>query len=143
MRGPGFTFEAPSDRELARTPRSITVIAADADSQELESVTRIPLGKVFRPSLWAGARVELDGLAERLTAGLGGEYTKAPQTVRQAGLRGRRYEIAFEREGTELVQRLTLLLGRRTEYQLLCRWVAADGEPPACGLLERSFRLAP
>jgi hypothetical protein len=86
--------------------------------------------------------VELDGIAERLTASLGGEYTQAPQTVRRAGLRGRRYEIAFEREGEELVQRLTLLLDRRTEYQQLCRWAAADGEPEACRLLERSFGLA-
>jgi hypothetical protein len=143
VRGPSFTFQAPADRELARTQRSITVVAADADSQELESVTRFPLVKVFKPSLWPGARVELDGIAERLTTGLGGKYTRAPETVRQAGLRGRRYEIAFEKEGTELVQRVTLLLGRRTEYQLLCRWVAAEGEPPACGLLERSFGLAP
>jgi hypothetical protein len=117
------------------------VLPASATSAELESVTRFPLVKAFRPSLWPGASAELDSVAERLTASLGGEYGGAPKTVRRGGLRGRLYEIRYERGGVALSQRLTLLLSRRTEYQLLCRFDASAGEPAACGLLERTFRL--
>ena len=63
-------------------------------------------------------------MAGRLADSLGGERDQEPQTVRRGGLRGRLYEIAYERERVELRQRLTLLLSRRTEYQLLCRWEA-------------------
>ena len=65
-------------------------------------------------------------MAERLAESLGGELEQQPQTVRIGGLRGRQYEIGYEREGVELRQRLTLLLSRRTEYQLLCRWEAGS-----------------
>ena len=71
-------------------------------------------------------------MAGRLAESLGGELEQQPQTVRIAGLRGRRYEIGYEREGVDLRQRLTLLLSRRTEYQLLCRWEAAAEMPGAC-----------
>ena len=60
--------------------------------------------------------------------------------MRSGGLRGRLYEIGYEREGVELRQRLTLLLSRRTEYQLLCRW-EAGGASSGLALLETSFRL--
>ena len=138
--GPGFAFSAPAEREIARTPRSVSVLPEDAATQELESVTIFPLIKPFRPALWPPARAELDGVAERVVSNLGGEYVREPRTVRRGGLRGRLYEIAYEREGVELRQRLTLLLSRRIEYQLLCRWETAEGEPPACALLETSFR---
>ena len=139
--GPGFTFAAPEGLELARTPRSVTVLPAEKGSEELASVTTFPLVKPFRPSLWPRASGELDRVARQLADSLGGELEREPETVRVGGVRGRRYEIAYEREGTDLRQRLALLLTRRTEYQLLCRW-AADGETPdACTILERTFRL--
>ena len=138
--GPGFTFSVEEGREIARTPRSVTVLPADASSQELESVTVFRLVKPYRPALWPAAARELDGVAERLAGSLGGKLLGAPETVRRGGLRGRLYEIEYAREGVELRQRLTLLLSRRTEYQLLCRWEAAADEPPACSLLESTFR---
>jgi hypothetical protein len=119
----------------------VSVLPEGEASQELASVTRFPLVKAFRPSLWPGASVELDGVAQRLTASLGGEYGEAPKTVRRGGLRGRLYDIRYERKGVALSQRLTLLLSRHTEYQLLCRWEASADEPAACALLETSFRL--
>ena len=51
VRGPGFTFDAPDGREIARTPRSVSVLPADSDSQELESVTIFRLVKPFRLAL--------------------------------------------------------------------------------------------
>ena len=139
--GPGFTFDAPEAREIARTPRSVSVLPAEIGSQELESVTIFRLVKPFRPALWPQAAKELDGVAERLADSLGGELEQQPKTVRIAGLRGRQYEIGYEREGIQLRQRLTLLLSRRTEYQLLCRWEAGADMPEACRDLETSFRL--
>src|SRR5687767_6680176 len=140
--GPGFTFQAEQGREIARTPRSVTVLPAADGSQELESVTIFRLVKPFRPALWPQAARELDGVAGRLAESLGGQQERQPKTVRIAGLRGRQYEIGYEREGTQLRQRLTLLLSRRTEYQLLCRWADAAGKPPACALLEATFRIS-
>ena len=138
--GPGFTLLAPVGREIARTPRSVTVLPSTESSEELESVTIFPLVKPFRPALWPAAAEELDGVARRLADSLNGELLQEPTTVRRAGMRGRLYEIAYEREGVELRQRLTLLLSRRTEYQLLCRWEGAEDRPNACVVLEASFR---
>jgi hypothetical protein len=140
--GPGFTFEAEQERKIARTPRSVSVLPADTGSQELESVTIFRLVKPYRPALWPQAAKELDGVAERLAESLDGELEQQPKTVRFGGLRGRQYEIGYEREGVELRQRLTLLLSRRTEYQLLCRWEAAEDPPEACADLETSFRVS-
>jgi hypothetical protein len=138
--GPGFTFRAPETREIARTPRSVTVLPAESGSQELESVTIFRLVKPFRPALWPQAANELDGVAGRLAQSLGGELERE-ETVRIAGLRGRRYEIAYTRDGADLRQRLTLLLARRTEYQLLCRWEATAAPPDACADMETTFQL--
>ena len=138
--GPGFTFSAAEGREIERTPRSVSVLPAEEGSQQLESVTTFPLIKPYRPALWPQAAEELDGVAERLAKSLGGELQGEPATVRRGGLRGRLYEIAYEREGVELRQRLTLLLSRRTEYQLLCRWEASGDMPAACTDLEATFR---
>lgn len=139
--GPGFTFAVPQGREIARTPRSVTVLSADEASQELESVTTFRLVKPYRPALWPQAAEELDGVAERLRQSLGGRFGAAAKTVRRGGLRGRLYEIGYERQGVDLRQRLTLLLSRRTEYQLLCRWEASASQPQACSELEATFSL--
>jgi hypothetical protein len=140
--GPGFTFMTPEGREIARTPRSVSVRPAESGSQELESVTIFPLVKPFRPALWPQAADELDGVAGRLAERLDGELQQQPQTVRIGGLRGRQYVIGYEREGVDLRQRLTLLLTRRTEYQLLCRWEAGGEAPETCATLEASFRIS-
>ena len=142
VNGPGFRFTAPEPREIARTPRSVSVLPTDNGSRELESVTIFPLVKPFRPAVWPQASDELDSVADRLAKSLGGELEQQPQTVRIGGLRGRQYEIGYEREGVELRQRLTLLLSRRTEYQLLCRWEAGSTAPEACAGLETSFKVS-
>jgi hypothetical protein len=140
--GPGFRFAVSQGRKIERTPRSVTVLPPQKGSEELESVTIFPLVKPYRPALWPQAAEELDGVAERLADSLGGELLGKPETVRRSGLRGRLYEIAYEREGVELRQRLTLLLTRRTEYQLLCRWDASGDMPEACTTLELTFSVS-
>ena len=139
--GPGFTFKAPAGRQIARTRRSVSVLPPDQGSPELISVTRFPLLHRFRPALWPGAVVELDGVADRLVRSLHGKLESEGETVRLHGLRGRRYEISFEKSGKALRQRLVFLLKAKTEYQLLCRWDADGEEPAACAVLEDSFRL--
>ncbi len=109
------------------------------ETVELTSVTRFPLAKTFKPSLWPKAKVELDGVATRLAMGLVARQSKPVATVRAGGLRGRRYVMEFDQNGTEVTQRLTLLLDRHTEYQLLCRWRTPDTVPDSCGLLEGTF----
>ena len=141
VNGPGFTFQADEGRTIARTPRSVSVLPVENESQELESVTIFRLVKPFRPALWPQAKDELDGVADRLADTLGGRLEREPRTVRLGGLRGRQYEIQYEHEDVALHQRLTLLLSRRTEYQLLCRWRAEGGLPTACENLEQTFRL--
>lgn len=138
--GPGFTIAVDVEREVARTPRSLTVLPAEEGSPELESVTIFRLVKPYRPALWAAAAKELDSVADRLAESLDGELAAEPRTVRRGGLRGRLYEIDYAREGVDLRQRLTLLLSRRTEYQLLCRWDASLDTPGACKRLEASFK---
>jgi hypothetical protein len=140
--GPGFTFKADQAREIARTPRSVSVLPLESGSQELASVTIFPLVKPYRPALWPRAAAELDGVARRLAESLGGELEQQPKTVRIGGLRGRQYEIGYEHEGVALRQQLTLLLSRRTEYQLLCRWEASTDTPEGCGILETTFKTS-
>lgn len=138
MRGPGFSFRAPRGWEPVRTPRSASAAPTEQDAAELVSATVFPLAKRFRASLWPKVVGELDGVAADLASSLGGQVDGS-ETVRIAGLPGRRYEISYSRDGSDLRQRIAFLLRRRTEYQLLCRWRRSDGEPVACRLLEDSF----
>ena len=43
--------------------------------------------------------------------------------------------------GTGMVDRITYVLHGTSEYYLLCRWSAAEGEPAACPLLTSTFRI--
>lgn len=140
VRGPGFTFSAPADREIARTDRAVTVQPPAEGDDELESVTRYPLLKPFRPTLWPGVVTELDGVVNKLATGLGGTI-ESSEDVRATGRRARRYEIAYERDGTALRQRITFVFRGREEFQLLCRYADAEVSPRACALLEETFRL--
>jgi hypothetical protein len=139
LHGPGFTFRAPAAVAVARTPSSVSVRPEDEGTLELASVTRFPLVKPFKPSLWPKAKHELDGVASRLAMGLVAKQTEPASTVRVGGLPGRRYVMAFDQNGTDVTQRLTLLLDRKREYQLLCRWPSSDAEPDSCTLLETTF----
>lgn len=147
VQGPGFVFQAPSGAVVTRTPSSVTVRPDAKEAVELTSVTRFPLAKTFKPRLWPKAKVELDGVATRLGMGLVAKQTEPVRTVRLGSIQhpagqalmGRRYTMEFDQNGTEVTQRLTLLLDRHTEYQLLCRWRTADAVPNSCGLLEETF----
>ena len=104
----------------------------------LVSVTVFNLVRPYRAALWSRAAGELDGVARTLAAGLSG-HVDAARTVSVAGARARQYDLSYERNGAALRQRITFVLRGRREYQLLCRWAAASGEPAACRLLLASF----
>ena len=61
-------------------------------------------------------------------------------TVTVAGLRARRYEVAYARDGKQLVERTAFVLRGKTEYLLLCRY-ERGGDTRACDGLLATFRL--
>jgi hypothetical protein len=138
--GAGFVFRAPADRSVTRGVHSVALVPPDGRPDELESVTSFTLVKRFKASLWPKAVGELDGVAQKIAHTVGGTVDSRA-TVGTSGARGRRYEISYVHDGNQLRERISLLLHGKTEYQLLCRWASADGEPEACALLEQSFTL--
>ena len=142
LEGPGFVFSAPATWRIERTERSVA--AHPPEGRELISVTVFRLAKPFRPARWPAAVRELDRVAAQLAARLRGELV-ARETAPLAGLRSRRYTIAYRAGDEELRQRLAFALRGRREYQLLCR---LSGSPSAaaaaaCERLVSSFRSLP
>jgi hypothetical protein len=136
IQGPGYTFSAPAAWTVSRKGREVRA----ASGVELVSVTRFALVRSFRPELWDTVLPELDRAAADLARQQAGTISEA-QTVTIAGRRARRYEVAYEHEGRELVERISFVLRGKTEYLLLCRY-ERGGETEACDRLLTSFRLA-
>jgi hypothetical protein len=134
--GPGYSFSAPETWRVTRTVRAVTA----ASGGELVSVTVFRLARPYRPSLWPTVVPVLNGVAAQLARGLGGSVDTR-ETVVLAGLRARRYEIAFRRGGKDVVERIVFLLEGRREYQLLCRY-ARGGGSEACSAFLASFKPA-
>jgi hypothetical protein len=135
--GPGFTFSAPASWQVSRRARSVT-IKPGGDDPTLASVTALALRSPYRPALFAKVSKELDAVTKALADKLNGKVI-AHRTVVTSGMRARQYDLAYERDGNGLVDRITFVLRGNDEYYLLCRWLADKGEPEACGLLLRSF----
>ena len=131
VEGDGFTFQAPKDWTAKVTATSA---AASRDPDTLVSVTVLPLLKPSRPALFPRVVGELDRVAKTLAAKLGGELTSS-RSIEAGGGRAREYEIAHG----DLVDRITFVLRAKREYELVCRWRKADGEPAACDQLVGSF----
>jgi hypothetical protein len=81
---------------------------------------------------------ELDAVTTSLADKLNGKVI-ARRDVVASGIRSRQYDLAYEKDGEGLVDRITFVLKRTDEYYVLCRWLADRGEPEACGLLLRTF----
>jgi hypothetical protein len=123
---------------VTRSGSQVTV-TPNPEGEELVQVTVFRLLKPYRPALWPQVVGELDRTADELADRLDGKV-ESRRTLTLGGLRARDYEIAYTREGRDLRNRIAFALRpRRTEYQLLCRWSAAQDEPDACGLLFDSF----
>ena len=135
-RGTGYAFAAPADWTLSRSGREVRA----ASGLRLVSVTRFALVRAYRQELWETVVPELDRAAMELARQQSGAISDS-QTVTIAGRRARRYEVAYEHEGRELVERIGFVLRGKTEYLLLCRY-ESGGDAEACERLFRSFKLA-
>ena len=62
------------------------------------------------------------------------------ETTNIAGRQARRYDIAYEARGKQLVERLVFVLRGKTEYLLLCRF-DQEGDTEPCDELLRTFKL--
>ena len=135
VQGPGYSFAAPADWTVARKGGE----AQAAQGTQLVSVTRFPLVRAFRPGLWSKVLPELDRAADTLAQQQHGTVTERA-TVTIAGLRARRYEVGYARDGKQFIERIAFVLRRKTEYLLLCRY-ARGGDTRACDGLLATFKL--
>jgi hypothetical protein len=136
VRGTGFTLVAPADWGVSRKGTQVQA----ARGTQLISVTRFPLLRLFRPALWDKVVPELDRAATALARQQQGTVSD-PRTVTVAGQKARRYDVAYMRDGKQLVERIAFVLRGKTEYLLLCRY-ERGGSTEACDGLLTSFRLA-
>jgi hypothetical protein len=135
--GPGFTFSAPNSWQVSRQPRAV-VIKPGRDEPTLASVTTLTLRSKYTPALFAKVSKELDAVTNALAGKLNGKVIARRNAV-TAGIRARQYDLAYEKDGEGLIDRITFVLKGTDEYYVLCRWLADKGEPQACGLLLRTF----
>jgi hypothetical protein len=135
VRGTGYRFNAPAEWAVVRGGQAVQASAG----LQLVSVTRYPLLREYKPSLWARVVPELDRAAAQLAKQQHGTVGEA-QTVTVAGRRARRYDIDYERDGKKLVERLAFVLRGKTEYLLLCRY-ERGGDTAACDRLLATFAL--
>ena len=135
VRGTGYRFNAPAEWAVVRGGRAVQA----SEGLQLVSVTRYPLVRRYKPSLWARVLPELDRAAAQLAKQQNGTVGES-QTVTIGGQRARRYDIDYERDGKQLVERLAFVLRGKTEYLLLCRY-ERGGDTAACDRLLATFAL--
>jgi hypothetical protein len=137
--GDGFTFSAPDAWHATHASTTVTV-RPGGEGPTLASVTTLSLRSSYTPSLFAGVTKELDRVTNALAGKLAGKVI-GRRTVVVDGLRSRQYDLAYEKDGTGLIDRITFVLKDTREYYVLCRWPADQGEPDACGLLQSTFSI--
>ena len=135
VRGTGYSFSAPASWELVRSGRTISA----SNGLAVVSVTRFPLIRAYRPELWNRVVDELDRAAAAVASQQKGKLAD-PETVTIGGRRARRYDVEYEHDGKQLVERIAFVLRGKTEYLLLCRY-ERDGDTRACDRLLATFRL--
>jgi hypothetical protein len=135
VRGTGFAFSAPVDWKVVRRAGEVRVEKRLA----VVSVRRYPLVRAFRPELWAQVVPELDRAADQVAVQQQGRVTDR-KTVRISGRDVRRYDVSYEHDGKQLVERLGFVLRGKTEYLLLCRY-ERGGDTDACDRLLATFTL--
>ncbi len=132
----GFTFAAPAEWTVSRKGSQVQA----AQGTQLISVTLFPLLRAFRPTLWDKVVPELDRAAATIARQQQGTVSDS-RTVTIASLKARRYDVDYQGEGKQLVERISFVLRRKSEYLLLCRY-ERGGATDACDGLLTSFKLA-
>jgi hypothetical protein len=138
VRGTGYTFEAPAAWTIVRSGRQVQA-AEGGKSLALIAVSRFPLLRRAGEELGPKVVKELDRVATGVAAQQHGSISTS-ETTELAGRQARRYDIAYEARGRQLVERLAFVLRGKTEYLLLCRF-EQSGDTEPCDQLLRSFRL--
>jgi hypothetical protein len=138
VRGTGYRFEAPAGWTIVRSGRQVQA-AEGRKSLSLVAVSRFPLLRAAGRRLSAKVVKELDRVATGVAAQQRGSISSS-ETTDIGGREARRYDIAYEVRGKELVERLAFVLRGKTEYLLLCRF-EQGGDTEPCDRLLRSFRL--
>jgi hypothetical protein len=133
--GQGYRYAASASWQIERSGHEVQAHSGT----DLVSVTTFALQRRFRPQLWDKVVTELDRAAEGVAQQQQGKVSSR-KTVTIAGRRARRYDIEYQREGKQLVERIAFVLEGRTEYLLLCRY-APGGDTRACDRLAATFRL--
>ncbi len=136
VHGRGFAFTAPAQWTVSRKGSQVQA----AQGTKLISVTLFPLLRSFRPALWGKVVPELDRAATTLARQQQGTVSDS-RTVTIAGLKARRYDVDYQGEGKQLVERIAFVLRGKSEYLLLCRY-ERGGATEACDGLLTSFKLA-
>ena len=139
VRGTGYTFQAPAEWTIVRSGRQVQA-AEGGKSLALIAVSRFPLLRPAKEELTAKIVKELDGVATGVAAQQHGSISFS-ETTEIAGRQARRYDIAYEAHGKQLVERLVFVLRGKTEYLLLCRFEQA-GDTAPCDALVGSFTLS-
>jgi hypothetical protein len=134
-RGPGFSFSVPSGWSTRKTATALVARKGAA----LVSVATFTLQKPYKPSLFSRAAKELDGVAAKLAAQVGGKLTES-KTTNVDGRKIRAYRFA----NSTVQTRIGFVLDGKREYQLLCQMpVGGNDRDGACALLFGSFSVAP
>ena len=139
VRGTGYRFEAPAGWTIVRSGRQVQA-AEGGKSLALVAVSRFPLLRAAKEELSAKVVKELDRVATGVAAQQHGSISSS-ETTGLSGVQARRYDIAYEARGKQLVERLVFVLRGKTEYLLLCRY-EQGGDTGPCSELLRTFRLA-
>ena len=129
--GTGFRFSAPAGWTVQR---GVTAVTATQGEQFVRVLT-FPLGRVYRPQLFAKLGAELKVRMTALAKQTGG--TIQGTGVATAG--GIRAHVWRVKTGGSLDEYTFVLRGRR-EYQLLCRR-SSSGDDAACTQLVSTFQL--
>jgi hypothetical protein len=137
--GDGFTFSAPPSWHVSHASTTVTV-RPGGEGPTLASVTALTLRRRYSPALFAKTARETDRIAAALAGKLGGKVI-ARRTVVVGAVRVRQYDLAYQKGGSGLIDRITFVFRGKEEYYVLCRWPADKGEPDACGLLQTTFAV--
>jgi hypothetical protein len=136
VHGTGYSFSAPADWNVVRSGREVQA----SRGVTLVSVTRYPLVRAYRAALWERVLPELDRAAAGVASQQHGKVAGS-RTLTVSGERARSYDVEYERDGRQLVERLAFVLRGKTEYLLLCRY-ERGGDTEACDRLLATFTLA-
>jgi hypothetical protein len=133
VNGSGFSFTSPAGWKVVKQGNSVA--AVDGATNRYEVLT-FQLEKAYVIAHFAAVSRELDGVAQRLAAQLGGSVTARSTTVVH-GRKVRSYTLEY---GGGKTLQIVFVLDGKTEYEVLCRR-ASSASDANCSQLFASFAL--